>query len=647
MSLRRQLFLVLSVLFMVVLMVVLWASLSATRRYLEQQLASHAQDAATALSITLQQTLGKGDKILVELQVSSVFDRGYFKQVVVLATDRTTVVKKDLPEKIEGVPVWFSRLLPIETTPGEAHISSGWRQLGKVLVVSQPTIAYQYLWQTAVNMSLWIVGIFAGSLMVMQLLLRFILEPLQWIENSARAVQEKRFEQIDRVPTAPELGSVVLAMNEMSRRVAEMLDAEAAKAEELRKAAYEDEETGLANRHGFELRLKDLLAGEVRFATAALIAIDLDDMRLFCRSHGFRDSLDLMLAVLKAVREQFSGQQLVLAGRINEYTFSFVITDPPEFELEKGAAGLRERIIATIARSPAAGLVSFSMGVMWFHPEYSRSEVFARSDLAVESARQSGRNALVTLSDKRDEAGALGSFGWRMLIKSALQEGRWVLAAQPVVLFGEPAPPLHSELMARLIDEKSNMIPASSFLPMAVRHRLMSDVDRALVTLGLDYLRRKGEDRRVALNLSYQGVSDPEFMDWLGGALVSLKDSATRLSVELSEFACLRNVEAAQRTMALVRKYGAKFGIDNFGLDPQAVKLLRQMPPDYVKLAGGLVAEVAVDGIACNIVLSMTQLAHSLDVQVLAQNIESEAQVAALLAAGVDGGQGYLFGVPA
>lgn len=646
MSLRRQLFLVLSVLFMVVLMVVLWASLSATRRYLEQQLASHAQDAATALSITLQQSLGTGDKILVETQVNSVFDRGYFKQVYVLAADRAPVVKKELPEKIEGVPVWFSRLLPIGTAPGEAHISSGWRQLGKVLVVSQPTIAYQYLWQSAINMSLWIAGLFAGSLLVLQLLLRFILEPLRRIEHSALAVQEKRFEQIDHVPSAPELGSVVRAMNDMSRRVAEMLDTEAAKADALRKTAYEDEATGLANRSGFILRLKDLLEGDVRFAMAALIAIDLDDMRLFSRSHSFSDGQSLLLAVVRAVQEQFAGEQLYLAGRINDYTFNFVLVDPPEAVVEKGTAELRERIVAAIASSPAANLVTFSMGVVWFRSDYSRSEVFARSDLAVESARQSGHNALVILPDKRDEADALGSFAWRTLIKSALQEDRWVLVAQSVVQLGEPTLLLHSELMARLIDEKSNLVPASTFLPMAVRHHLMADVDRALVTLGLEHLRRKQGGGHVALNLSYQGVGDPEFMHWLGRELADLKGNAARLSVELSEFACLRNVEAAQRAMAMVRKHGAKFGIDNFGIDPRAVKLLRQMPPDYVKLAGGLVAEIANDENACNIVLSITQLAHSLEVKVMAQNVESEAQVAALRAAGVEGGQGYLFGVP-
>jgi hypothetical protein len=107
MTLRRQIFLVLSVLFFAVLAAVLAVSVSGTRQYLEQQLASHAQDAATAMSVTLGQALGKGDTVLAEAQVHSVFDRGYFKRIAVLGPDRQPIVNRVLPQKIEGVPLWF------------------------------------------------------------------------------------------------------------------------------------------------------------------------------------------------------------------------------------------------------------------------------------------------------------------------------------------------------------------------------------------------------------------------------------------------------------------------------------------------------------------------------------------------------------
>jgi hypothetical protein len=159
-------------------------------------LASHAQDAATTLSITLGQSLGKGDRVLAQTQVSSVFDRGYFKRIDVLGADRSAIVVRELPEKIEGVPMWFVRWLPIQAPPGEAFVGSGWRQLGKVMVVSQPTFAYQHLWSTSLQLLGWLLAICLAALAVLQGGLQFILQPLRAIEKTARDVQAKRFEQI-------------------------------------------------------------------------------------------------------------------------------------------------------------------------------------------------------------------------------------------------------------------------------------------------------------------------------------------------------------------------------------------------------------------------------------------------------------------
>jgi EAL domain-containing protein (putative c-di-GMP-specific phosphodiesterase class I) len=88
------------------------------------------------------------------------------------------------------------------------------------------------------------------------------------------------------------------------------------------------------------------------------------------------------------------------------------------------------------------------------------------------------------------------------------------------------------------------------------------------------------------------------------------------------------------------------FGIDHFGLDPQAVQMLRDVVPDYVKLSGALSQELIAQTGNNELLVSFVTLAHSLDVTVIAQQVETPEQAAALAAAGVDGGQGYYFGAP-
>lgn len=212
---------------------------------------------------------------------------------------------------------------------------------------------------------------------------------------------------------------------------------------------------------------------------------------------------------------------------------------------------------------------------------------------------------------------------------------------------GLPGKVLQGECMARLVDAQGALVPASNFMPMASRHRLMPEVDRAMVTMALDYLKTNARaEELVAINLSPQSMVDADFMDWFVLRLDALGGGALRLAIEVSEFGALRHTPAAMRVRDLVRARGGKFGIDHFGLDPKALKLLREVLPDYVKLTGALVEEIEAVASVSDMLQSFVALAHSLEVLVIAQKVERAEQVAVLVKARVDAAQGFYFGAP-
>ncbi len=647
MRLRSQLFWVISGLFIAVLLVILWVSTAGTMRYHEQQLASHAQDAATALSITLAQSLGKGDRVLAETQVLSVFDRGYFKRIEVLGADRSRIVLRELAENIQDVPDWFVTLVHIQTPPGEAFIGSGWRQLGKVLVISQPTFAYQHLWQTSEKLSAWLLVICLFALALMQLGLHFILKPLRAIEKTAHDVQNKIFEPIVQHPRAPELASVIKAMNQMSRRIGEMLDAETAKAVALQRDAYGDELTGLANRRGFDVRLTELLHGEFHFALGMVITVELDDMRMLIRGHGFAEGMRIMRTVAETAQTLFASLPFTILARSNEFSFAFVLADVVSSQAVDFCNTFRTQLLKNLQDTPSIQDIGIQVGAAFFNKHDDKSGVFARADLAVETARQSERNGLAILNEHTQNNSTLGSFGWRTLISTALTERRWRLLRQPVKQLGTTQTLLQTECMARLLDEHGELVPAANFLPMAARHQLMPDVDRAMLKLALDYLTTTSDDGvLVAVNLSPQSIVDVAFMDWFKHQIVQLGSKAQRLAIEITEFGAIRHVPAAMRIKNLMHEHGGKFGIDHFGLDPKALDLLRNMLPDYVKLTAALMAELEAVENTTEMLQSFVSLAHSLDVMVIALQVETTQQIDVLTAVRVDAGQGYYFGAP-
>lgn len=646
MTLRRQLFIGISVIFLMVFIGLAVLGISGTRKYLEDQLGSHAQDAASSLAHPLSQSLAAGDRTLAETQLSSLFDRGYFQRIAVLGMDGQVIVERSLPEQIDGVPLWFSSRLTLEAAPGEAFLNAGWRRLGKVVVISQPTHAYQYLWQSVLEISGWMLLAYVAALWATRVVLHRILLPLSQIERSAINIQQKSFEQISVRPKALELARVVGAMNNMSRKISEFLDAEAAKAERYRREAYQDDLTGLDNRKSFDLRLAQALAGEVGFADAVLIGVDLNNLKDFNTEASYRRGNELLQAVASGAHE-ILGDKASILSRIGGSSFAFVSFDRSQPAAAELGRSLRDRLQQIADALDDGSELSFSIGMIHFAQGEARSRVLSRLDLALESARQSGRNSLHYVVDVDAGASSLGSMAWRELIRNALAENRWTLLGQPVVSLTSGAL-LQQEIMSRLVDNEGKLIPASVFLPMALRHKLMPEIDRALLSLVFRRLAERAPDSVVnlAVNLSNQSLEDRDFLGWLSNGLAQLDKRKLNLSFELTEYGCSLDPAASRQFAALLREHQVRFGIDHFGLAPGSLALLRELPPDYVKLHAGLIAEAPQSEAARALLRSIVSLARSLEVEVIAQGVENAKQVEMLLSDAVNGGQGYHFGAP-
>jgi diguanylate cyclase (GGDEF)-like protein len=646
MSLRRQLLIGISAIFFFVILGLGALGVSGTRNYLEEQLGSHAQEAATSLSHRLAQAIGSGDTVMAETLVATLFDRGYFQRIAVLGLDGKVLVERRLPAKIDDVPLWFSNLVPLKAPPGEAFLNSGWRQLGKIVVESQPTYAYQYLWSSALEIGGWMLFAYLLALALTRQTLRWILRPLSDIERTAVAIQHKHFEQIKSKPKALELARVVSAMNNMSRKISEFLDAESRKAEQFRREAYQDELTGLDNRRSFELRLGQCLEGELAYSDAALIGVEINNLKHFNTDASYREGDALLANVAAATRAEL-GEQATIMCRTGGGAFAFAVFEKDLMTLTELGRKLRDRLQTLFAALPETTEVSFSIGMIHIHHGDSRARVMSRLDLAIESARQSGRNALQYVVDLEASDAAVGSLEWREVIRNALAENRWTLLAQRVVSLstGEL---MQQEIMTRLVDYDGNLVPASIFLPMAMRHKLMPEIDRALLSLVFQRLENRGDTTplNLALNLSNQSLEHQDFSTWLASRLARFRHVGVTLAFEITEYGCSLNLERSRAFADMLRANKVRFGIDHFGLTPHSLQLLRELPPDYVKLDAGLVAEAPQSESSRAMLRAIVSLASSLEVEVIAQGIETEEQVNLLRDDAVKGGQGYHFGPP-
>lgn len=646
MSLFRQLLFSVSAVFLLVLAGVQVIQVLNARSYLQQQLESHSQDAATALGLSLATVMPGGDKALMETVAGPVFDRGFYESIKVLSATGEVLVAKDLPRRPPEVPAWFARLVVLEAPANESLISSGWREMGRVVVTSHPNFAYQQLWRTSTE-TLWLLlAVYAVALGVVGLFLKAILKPLTQIRRTAQAIGERNFAPIAAEPSAPELREVVRAINSMSGKIRDAIADEVARAEAFRREAFQDPVSGLDNRRGFEQQLGELLRPRGEAHSGALFLLELNAFKAFNQRHGFRRGDELIAHTGRALAEVWGTRHAVRA-RLGGATFALASENLDFDETRRLAASACAHLELALAEQGYTPDVSFGCGVCHFEGDKpSLSALFAGADMALIQAQNTGAIACEVLHAEGDARNERGSQYWKQVIARALEEDRIALFAQPVLPIGGGMP-LQHEVMGRLIDERNEPIAAEQFLPMAVRHNLVEQLDRKVVDRLARYLAGKeASEARYALNISVRSIQNAAFVAWLGDLLRARPAVAPRLVFEMAEIGVARDIEAACRFAQFLRADGAGFAVDNFGLHRDAFRYLQLLMPNYIKLSHGFFENLAQNREGQFFIASMVKIAQPLDIKVIAQAIEDPSVAPLLRSLGVDAYQGYATGMP-
>lgn len=646
MTLFKQLFLGASVAFFLVLGAMEGVYVQNAHKYLQEQLSSHAQDAATSLGLVLPASLADNDLVRVEVTVNALFDRGYYQSIRVVNTKGETLVLKTLDAAPAGVPQWFVDLLPLETPTAESLISKGWSQMGRVVVSSHPNFAYKQLWNTLLEATLGLALLYLLALFALHGFLSRILRPLHEIETVAHAISQRDFQVVKTAVGARELRSVVAAINSMSRKLQAMIEYEVRQATRFRDESNKDALTGLDNRRGFERQVQALLEGGADLSSGVLFLLQIDNFQRFNSSRGFHQG-DALLKMAAEVLAGIWPEQNLLRARINGATYAVMAFNIPRTE----AARLGDEICAALVAATEARLgkseLSFGCGGVYFSgSKLSLNVLMAECDMAMLQS-QAGGNSVSVLADFAydEEEEGRGSQFWRQLILDALRDERIALFGQPVMDVGGGK--LQLEVVGRLKNAEGELIPAGQFIPMANRHRLTAAIDLMILKRLFDWLSSgKAGDVEVAINLSIHSIHDAGLLEWLGQAMRANPALSRRLVFEFTEFGLAQDRPAVELFVAEMRRLGAEFAVDNFGLHRTAFEYLQRMKPRYVKLSPSYIRGLHNNQESQFFISSVVKITHPLEIRVVALGIEDAGVLEVLRQLGVDGYQGYVSGEP-
>jgi diguanylate cyclase (GGDEF)-like protein len=643
MTLRKQLFLAICLFLLVAFSGSFFASLESSREQTLSQLRAHAQDAATALGLSL--TAQVDDLAMMELMVSSIFDSGYFSSIrVIRLKDQQTLVERSTPTKIDGVPDWFVNLVNLRPEGGDALVMRGWEQLARVEVLSNPQFALAKLWDSTLGSLIWLLLCGLLSAVIGGWMLRRQFRPLDSMVRQAEAISKREFLSLPNLPRTPELKRVVLAMNQMVEKLKALFIEEAARSEKLRAESYLDSLTGLANRRLLDEQLADHLRVCEQSRDGHLLMLRINDLNGLNQRLGGQRTDALISAAGELLRRltQLPERRTWLAARNRGGEFSLLT---PGLDADS-AARLAADVSISLENLRLTGasdcMPVAHLGVVAYRPGESIGNVLLRLDQALTESRQRPERPWVYLGH-HDTAPNHSQHDWRTWIDDALTEGKMQLYFQPVVQCADTRQVLHHKVLARLLDPQGEAIAAGHFLPWIERLGWSERFDLAMLEATLDDL--VVNRRPLALSLYGSTLRDPVQWRTILDLLDSLPELAPLLTLEIDERQ-LPSPEELQRLSHSLLNTGYRIGLQHFGGRFSQIGNLTQLGLAYLKIDGAYIRAIDEQPDKRLFIDAIFRATHSIDLPLIAERVETQGELEIIRELGVFGAMGRLIGSP-
>lgn len=648
MTLYRQLIIFTSLLFFILFAGTWMVKLQSTRTFLIDQLASHAQDTATSLGLSLSQQNDENDVPIIESMVNAVFDRGYYRIVRYTDVQGNVLVESKLDVKIENVPQWFIHLIPLKTPEASANVMHGWRQAGTIYVKSHPGYAYRTLWENVVRMTIWFVGWCIVVLVMGGFGLKVLLKPLLLVEEQADALCKRHYKFQEKLPKTKELRKMVEAMNRMTHKVREMFDEQVNIAEGLKKQAYYDFLTELGNRRFFESQVTARLDRAGGTTKGILLMVQIRDLQGLNQEKGFQAGDKLLQKVGSLLQEATKEFSNTVLARLTGGDFCIFVPDASSWHAESIAEDICQKLSQLAVEQLTLTDDVGHVGAISYETTTTLGRLLSEADLALRLAQQTGPNKWeLRRVGAETEKLPLGQQQWKETLHQALSARQIVLFAQSVVNIFDKTNIFHLEIFSRIRQEDGSLMRAGIFMPFAEQLRLVSYLDRIVLEELLKIFASGIESEHVAVNISSASLKNDSFRKWIYSEMKNLPKTEPRINFEFSEFSAIQNIELIKEFSEVVRNYGHRVGLDHFGQSFSHLGYLKRLQPDYVKVDRAYTGELKDEESDNRFFIgSLCSVAHSLDINVIAEGVETEQQWKILKELNLDALQGYIIEKP-
>jgi len=424
--------------------------------------------------------------------------------------------------------------------------------------------------------------------------------------------------------------------------------------ERIQHLAFYDHLTDLPNRLLLLDRLKQALSASARSSRqCALLFIDLDYFKNLNDTLGHNIG-DLLLQQV-AQRLKLSIREGDTVARMGGDEFVVMLADLNEQPIEAASQTetIGEKVLAALSQPYQLDKNTYrctaSIGVTLFSGNQQPTDVLMKqADIAMYQAKKTGRNALRFFDPQMQV-----SISARVSLEGELQDA---LASQQFLLYYQvqvdgSRRPLGAEALIRWKHPVRGLVAPDQFIPLAEETGLILPIGQRVMEMACAQLKaweKNGLTRglSLAVNVSAQEFRQAEFVAQMQACLQRHGVDPKRLTMELTESLLQEHIEQTLAAMNALSGIGVQFSLDDFGTGYSSLQYLKRLPFMQLKIDQSFVRDITVDTSDKEIVRTIIAMAQNLNLDVIAEGVETEEQRQHLMESGCLRHQGYLFGTP-
>ena len=448
-----------------------------------------------------------------------------------------------------------------------------------------------------------------------------------------------------RVFTHDELGFLQAIANVL----AEAISRHRADADVQHRALH-DHLTGLPNRTLLLERFERWVARAQRKRGAAtLLFVDVDNFKLINDGLGHAAGDQLLMSLAARLKSVVRPSDTV--ARVGGDEFVLLCEDAGS---EAAAVDVVTRIMAAVSEPFALGgreqHVAASVGIAMADTSSEASVVIQDADAAMYRAKELG-GARFELFDAAMRSRSLRRLELESELRRALERHEFHNLYQPLVRAGSDRPVAVEALVRWEHPERGTISPAE-FIPVAEETGLIVEIGRQVLMEACrqvaewSEVSEAGAELEIAVNLSPRQVADPSLVEDVAHVLEATGLEPARLSLEITETAIINDADATGVTLVRLKELGVHLVLDDFGTGYSSLSHAKHFPIDQLKIDRSFVDGLGRDAGDSAIVAAVISMGRALDLSVVAEGVETEAQAEQLWSLGCPLAQGYLFARP-